>query len=211
MDPEARRTLSARAVRKISANYTWRHTGFAIARALRGLQNPWPRPADRVLSPRPPTRGPDPRLAWLKRATQRTTLAMLTPKRLAAALRDMPPSTTAPTTRSRRSSESAIPAASFARRQPSSRSKPIRESLPRFNSLGDRSKDARSKVSVLKVTRMSASIYNYRARLARERIKGRAMWPRRPSDPLSLGGAASKRMFPTIMAAPASASTRADR
>src|SRR5271157_281525 len=50
----------------------------------------------------------------------------------------MPPSTTAPTTRSRRSSESAIPAASFARRQSSSRSKPIRESLPRFNSLGDR-------------------------------------------------------------------------
>src|SRR5208283_159097 len=75
----------------------------------------------------------------LKRATQRTALAMLTPKRLAAALRDMPPSTTAPTTRSRRSSESAIPAASFARRQSSSRSKPIRESLPRFNSLGDRS------------------------------------------------------------------------
>src|ERR1700723_956418 len=64
---------------------------------------------------------------------------MLTPKRLAAALRDIPPSTTAPTTRSRRSSESAIPAASFARRQSSSRSKPIRESLPRFNSLGDRS------------------------------------------------------------------------
>ncbi len=32
----------------------------------------------------------------LKRATQRTALAMLTPKRLAAALRDMPPSTTAP-------------------------------------------------------------------------------------------------------------------
>src|SRR5208282_2432094 len=75
----------------------------------------------------------------LKRATQRTALAMLTPKRLAAALRDMPPSTTAPTTRSRRSSESAIPAASFARRQSSSRSTPIRESLPRFNSLGDRS------------------------------------------------------------------------
>src|SRR5271157_4802741 len=64
---------------------------------------------------------------------------MLTPKRLAAALRDMPPSTTAPTTRSRRSSESAISAASFARRQSSSRSKAIRESLPRFNSLGDRS------------------------------------------------------------------------
>src|SRR5580693_3121281 len=75
----------------------------------------------------------------LKRATQRTALAMLTPNRLAAALRDMPPSTTAPTTRLRRSSESAIPAASFARRQSSSRSKPIRESLPRFNSLGDRS------------------------------------------------------------------------
>src|SRR5208337_2325991 len=75
----------------------------------------------------------------LKRATQRTALAMLTPKRLAAALRDMPPSTTAPTTRSRRSSESAIPAASFPRRLSSSRSKPIRESLPRFNSLGDRS------------------------------------------------------------------------
>ena len=52
----------------------------------------------------------------------------------------MPPSTTAPTTRSRRSSETAIPAASFARRQSSSRSKPIWESLPRFNSLGDRSK-----------------------------------------------------------------------
>ena len=78
----------------------------------------------------------------LKRATQRTALAMLTPKRLAAALRDMPPSTTAPTTRSRRSSESAIPAASFERRQSSSRSKPIRESLPRFNSLGDRSRGA---------------------------------------------------------------------
>src|SRR5208337_3887750 len=77
----------------------------------------------------------------LKRATQRTALAMLTPKRLAAALRDMPPSTTAPTTRSRRSSESAIPAASFPRRLSSSRSKPIRESLPRFNSLGDRSND----------------------------------------------------------------------
>src|SRR4029077_17644498 len=75
----------------------------------------------------------------LKRATQRTALAMLTPKRLAAALRDMPPST-APTTRSRRSTESAIPAASCARRQSSSRSKLIRESIPRFNSLGDRSK-----------------------------------------------------------------------
>ena len=49
-------------------------------------------------------------LAW-KRATQRTALAMLTPKLLAAALRDMPPSTTAPTTRWRRSSESASPAA----------------------------------------------------------------------------------------------------
>src|SRR5271168_3836578 len=74
----------------------------------------------------------------LKRATQRTALAMLTPKRLAAALRDMPPSTV-PTTRSRRSTESAIPAASCARRQSSSRSKLIRESIPRFNSLGDRS------------------------------------------------------------------------
>ena len=40
----------------------------------------------------------------------------LTPKRLAAALRDIPPSTTASTTRLRRSSESAILAASFARR-----------------------------------------------------------------------------------------------
>ena len=64
----------------------------------------------------------------LKRATQRTALAMLTPKRLAAALRDRPLSTTACTTRSRRSSESAIPAAFFARRQSSSRSNPIRES-----------------------------------------------------------------------------------
>src|SRR5271157_4352366 len=71
---------------------------------------------------------------------------MLTPKRLAAALRDMPPSTTAPTTRSRRSSESAISAASFARRQSSSRSKAIRESLPRFNSLGDRSSDPKDAV-----------------------------------------------------------------
>ena len=42
------------------------------------------------------------------RQTQRMALAMLTPKRLAAALRDMPPSNTAPTTRLRRSSESAI-------------------------------------------------------------------------------------------------------
>src|SRR5208282_3535667 len=45
---------------------------------------------------------------------------MLTPKRLAAALRDSPPKTTASTTRLRRSSESAIPAASFPRRQPKS-------------------------------------------------------------------------------------------
>jgi hypothetical protein len=36
----------------------------------------------------------------------------------------------------------AIPAASLARRQSSSRSKAIRESLPRFNSLGDRSSSA---------------------------------------------------------------------
>jgi hypothetical protein len=40
---------------------------------------------------------------------------MLTPKRLAAALRDTLPKTTASTTRLRRSSESAIPAASFPR------------------------------------------------------------------------------------------------
>src|SRR5579863_9829863 len=50
----------------------------------------------------------------LKRQTQRTALAILTPKRLAAALRDIPPSTTASATRLRRSSESAILAASFA-------------------------------------------------------------------------------------------------
>src|SRR5271157_4462963 len=56
----------------------------------------------------------------LKRVTQRTALAMLTPKRLAAALRDSPPKTTASTTRLRRSSESAIPAASFPRRHPKS-------------------------------------------------------------------------------------------
>jgi hypothetical protein len=54
----------------------------------------------------------------LKRVTQRTALAMLTPKRLAAALRDSRPKTTASTTRLRRSSESAIPAASFPRREP---------------------------------------------------------------------------------------------
>src|SRR5579871_2221217 len=50
----------------------------------------------------------------VERQTQRTALAILTPKRLAAALRDIPPSTTASTTRLRRSSESAILAASFA-------------------------------------------------------------------------------------------------
>src|SRR5208337_4634790 len=93
----------------------------------------------------------------LKRATQRTALAMLTPKRLAAALRDMPPSTTAPTTRSRRSSESAIPAASFPRRLSSSRSKPIRESLPRFNSLGDRSSAGVRLASFLLVERDRAN------------------------------------------------------
>ena len=53
----------------------------------------------------------------LKRCSHRTALAMLTLKRLAAAFRDMPPWTTASTTRSRRSSDSAIPAASFARRR----------------------------------------------------------------------------------------------
>src|SRR5271166_1197798 len=42
---------------------------------------------------------------------------MLTPKRLVAALRDSPPKTTASTTRLRRSSESAIPAASSPRRE----------------------------------------------------------------------------------------------
>jgi hypothetical protein len=46
----------------------------------------------------------------------RTALAILTPKRLAAALRDIPPSTTASTTRLRRSSESAIPRRLLARR-----------------------------------------------------------------------------------------------
>ena len=48
--------------------------------------------------------------------TQRTALAMLILNSLAAALRDSPSSTTASTTRLRRSSESAIPAASFAAR-----------------------------------------------------------------------------------------------
>ena len=43
-------------------------------------------------------------VAW-KRHTQRTALAMLTPKRLAAALRDRTPTTTASTTRVRRSSD----------------------------------------------------------------------------------------------------------
>jgi glycosyltransferase involved in cell wall biosynthesis len=69
MDPEVRRTSSARAVKKITANYTWRHTGFAIARALRTLQNPEFRSADRVPSPLPRTRSLDPRLAWLKRGS----------------------------------------------------------------------------------------------------------------------------------------------
>ncbi len=41
------------------------------------------------------------------------------PVELAAALRDSPPNTTASTTRLRRSSESAIPAASFPRRESS--------------------------------------------------------------------------------------------
>jgi hypothetical protein len=49
--------------------------------------------------------------------TQRTALAMLILKSLAAASRDSSSSTTAPTTRLRRSSESAIPAASFSRRE----------------------------------------------------------------------------------------------
>src|SRR5277367_1523576 len=49
-----------------------------------------------------------------KRCNHRTALAMLTPKRLAAALRDMPSRATASITRLRRSSEIAIPAASFA-------------------------------------------------------------------------------------------------
>src|SRR5208337_1566430 len=62
--------------------------------------------------------GEIPPVAW-KRQTQRMALAMLTPKRLAAALRDRPPTTTASTTRVRRSSDSAIPAASFTRRRPS--------------------------------------------------------------------------------------------
>ncbi len=53
---------------------------------------------------------------------------MLTPKRLAAAFRDRPPWTTASTTRSRRSSDSAIPAASFARRESSITTQPIRGS-----------------------------------------------------------------------------------
>jgi hypothetical protein len=49
--------------------------------------------------------------------TQRTALAMLTLKSLAAALRYSPSTMTASTTRLRRSSESAILAASFPRRK----------------------------------------------------------------------------------------------
>src|SRR5580700_4841576 len=64
---------------------------------------------------------------------------MLTPKRLAAALRDSPPKTTASTTRLRRSSESAIPAASFARPGSSIRTQAIRESPSRFRPFGYRS------------------------------------------------------------------------
>ena len=44
-----------------------------------------------------------------KRCNQRTALAILTPKRLAAALRDIPSLTTVSTTHLRRSSASAIP------------------------------------------------------------------------------------------------------
>ena len=65
MDSEDRCTSSARAVRKITANYTWRHTGFGMARALRTLQNS--EPAGRVPWPFPQTRALGPRLAWLKR------------------------------------------------------------------------------------------------------------------------------------------------
>jgi hypothetical protein len=65
---------------------------------------------------------------------------MLTPKRLAAALRDCPPKTTASTTRLRRSSESAIPAASFPRPGSSIRTQAIRESPSRFRPFGYRSK-----------------------------------------------------------------------
>ena len=57
----------------------------------------------------------------------------------AAALRDAPPKTTASTTRLRRSSESAIPAASFPRRESSIRTQPIRAFLTRFSPLGYRS------------------------------------------------------------------------
>jgi glycosyltransferase involved in cell wall biosynthesis len=67
MDSEDRCTSSARAVRKITANYTWRHTGFGIARALRTLQNS--EPAGRVPWPFPQTRALGPRLAWLKRSS----------------------------------------------------------------------------------------------------------------------------------------------
>jgi glycosyltransferase involved in cell wall biosynthesis len=67
MDPEARRILSARAVKKITGNYTWRHTGFAIARALRTLQNPALKAADRAPSPLAQMQASRPQLAWLKR------------------------------------------------------------------------------------------------------------------------------------------------
>jgi hypothetical protein len=76
----------------------------------------------------------------LKRATSAPRWPCSPQKRSPAAWRDMPPSTTVLTTRWRRSSESAIQAASFPRPISSSRSKPIRESLPRFNSLGCSSK-----------------------------------------------------------------------
>src|SRR5208283_5402796 len=66
---------------------------------------------------------------------------MLTPKRLAAALRDNPPKTTASTTRLRRSSERAIPAAPFSRRECGIRNYLIRESPNRFSPFGYRSKD----------------------------------------------------------------------
>jgi glycosyltransferase involved in cell wall biosynthesis len=71
MDQETRRTLSARAVRKITANYTWRHTGFGIARALQQLQKPNSTLADSQRPPQPQTGGSNPRLAWVKRGIAR--------------------------------------------------------------------------------------------------------------------------------------------
>ena len=74
----------------------------------------------------------------LQHITQCTALAMLTPKRLAAALRDSPHKTTAPPPACE-DHRNAIPAASLPPWESSIRTQPIREIPSRFSPIGYRS------------------------------------------------------------------------